>query len=183
MTLLVPRIQDQVRVCLPQPALGKPLQLFIQLHVETANGGRGNLMAAEFLGNRLDLARGNPLHVHLSHRPDQGFFTALITLEDLRPKVTLPVLRHPQFQLPHPRDQRPAVISRTVVAPILRALPLLGAQRLIHLRLQDLLENLSNQRSQEILLLPHQLFPVRLLRAILLAGHLAFPFFPPPNGM
>jgi len=38
-------------------------------------------------------------------------------------------------------------------------------------------------RPQKIFLLANEFFPVRLIRAILLPGHLIFPFFPPLNGM
>src|SRR6516162_4270409 len=75
-------------------------------------------------GDRLHLARRHPLHVHLRQRPHQRLLRALVALEQRRREPTLPVLRHPQLQRPHPGDQRPAVVAAAIAEPTRAALPL-----------------------------------------------------------
>ena len=61
---------------------------------------------------------------------------------------------------------------------------ILGAAiRFVHFAFQHLLDHLLDQRPEEVLLLRHQLFPVGLLRAILLSGHLLLSFLSAANGM
>ena len=85
-------------------------------------------MAAQLLGNRLNLARRNALHVHLCQRRHQRSLRALIALEQFGREPALAILRHAQLELADPGDQRPAVIARTVAQTARRPLALLGAQ-------------------------------------------------------
>ena len=66
---------------------------------------------AQLLGDRLDFAGRNPLHVHLRQRRHQSPLRALITLEQFGREPPRSILRHPQFELADLRDQCPAVIS------------------------------------------------------------------------
>ena len=110
--LLVARIQNHVRVGFLQPALGELLQLRVQRLVRPAHRRRRHLVAAQILRDRLHLPRRHPLDVHLRQRPHQSLLAPLIAFKHLRPEPPLPLLRHPQLQLPHARRQRPAVVAR-----------------------------------------------------------------------
>src|SRR3954447_14094646 len=105
--------------------------------------------------------------------------SSLVPFEDLGPESSLPVLWHPQLELAHTRDQCPSVIAGTIPLPTRRALSFPSSERLLHLRFQYLLNDFLDERPQKLLLLGQHFFPVRLLRVILLSGHLSFPFFPP----
>src|SRR5579863_5691790 len=89
------RIQHHIRVFFLQPALRKLLQFLIERLIDAADAGGRKLMPAQLFRNRLDLARGNTLHVHFSQRSHQCFFAPLIALEHLRPKAPLAVLGNP----------------------------------------------------------------------------------------
>ena len=128
-------------------------------------------MPAQRLGHRLDLARRNPLHVHLGQGADQRLLRALIALEQLGREPPQPVLRHPQFQRPDPGDQRAAVIAAAVGKPRLAPLPLLGADRLGHLRLERRLHQRLHRRTHEILVPRQQSFHVDYFRLTLAFGH------------
>ena len=98
-------------------------------------------------------------------------------------KTPLPILRHAQFEFPDPGHQRPPVIPGSVSLPARSALPFRRSQCLVHLRFQHLLDHLLYERPQEIILLRYNLFPVDLLRAILLSGHLVLSFPSAHNGI
>ena len=140
-----------------------------------------NSCPAQLLGDGLDLPCRYALHVHLGQSSDQRLLTSLIPLEDLGPEPSLSILRHPQFQLPHPCDQCAPVIPGTVSLPIRCALAFVGSQHLLHLGFHHLLQHLSDQRSKEIRLIANHLFPLQSVRAMLLSGHL-LSFLSPVNG-
>src|SRR5262249_12448453 len=98
-------------------------------------------------------------------------------------EAPLPILRHPEFQLSHPRHQRPSLIARAVALAVGGAFALLGTHGFIHLPFQHLPDNLLDQRPQKILLPRHPLFPVGSFRVILLSGHLLLSFLSAANGM
>src|SRR5207249_4922589 len=93
-------------------------------------------------------------------------------------EVPLPVLRHAQFQLPHPRDQRPLIVPAAITAPVGRPLALARSQGLVHLYLEDLLHHFLDHRAQVVAFL-HQFqqprFPFLAGCSILLSGHGPFP--------
>ncbi len=60
------------------------------------------------------------------------------------------ILRHPQLELAHPRDQRAAIVARTVAEPLRRALAFRSSQRLVHLRFQHLLHHRADHLAQPI---------------------------------
>ena len=129
-------------------------------------------MAAQLFGDRLYLPRGHTLDVHFRQRAHQRLLTPLISFENLRPESPLSILRHPQLQLAHSRDQRPAIGARSVAQSLRGPLSLAGLQRLFHLQFQHLLDYLSHHCLQKVFLPSHQIFPVLLRYAILLSGHL-----------
>jgi hypothetical protein len=92
-------------------------------------------------------------------------------LEQLGRKPTHPVLRHPQFELADPRHQRPAVVPRPIALPPRRALALLGAHSLGHLRFEHLLQRRPHQRPQKLLVLRQNGFDVDRPRLTLPLGH------------
>ena len=110
-------------------------------------------MTTQLLGDRLHLARRNPLHIHLRQRRHQCPLWTLIALEQLGRESPRTILRNAQFELAYPRDQRSAVITRPIAQPVCAPLALLGTQRLRHLRFEHLLEGRSNQHPQELLVL------------------------------
>jgi hypothetical protein len=81
-------------------------------------------------------------------------------------------LWNPQLQLAHTRDECPAVVAGSISLPVRCPLALFGSEHFLHLGFHHLLEDLPDQRSQEILLPANHLFPVQLVRVILLSGHL-----------
>ena len=108
-------------------------------------------MAHKLLGNLFDLPCRNTLHVHLGQSRNQRLLRTLIALKQLRGEPTLAVLWNSQLQLANPRNQKPRVIPRAIAKPSIGSLALLGAQRLAHLRFQNLLQRRLNQRLQELL--------------------------------
>ena len=77
------RVEDEVGKGLFEGAAGKCLEAFVQTLVDRGNGGGREGMAAEFLGDRLDLPGRDALHVHLGQSRHERLFGALITLEEL----------------------------------------------------------------------------------------------------
>lgn len=67
-------------------------------------------MAAQLLGDRLDLAGRDALHVHLGQGRHQRLLGTLVTLEQLGREPPVAVLRHPQLELADPGDEG-AVVS------------------------------------------------------------------------
>ena len=74
-------------------------------------------MAAEFLGDRLDLPGRDALHVHLSQSRHERLFGALITLEELSREAPVPVLRYAQLQLADTSDESARVVAGAVAEP------------------------------------------------------------------
>ena len=96
-------------------------------------------MPTQLFGDRLHLACRHALYIHLQHRRHERFLTPLVPLEDFCAEASLPVLRHPQLDMPDPRHQPPAVITGAVPEPARCALALARLQRFVHLRFQHLL--------------------------------------------
>ena len=107
-------------------------------------------MAAQLLGDRLDLAGRNALHVHLGQRRHQRLFGALIALEELGREPAVPILRHAQLELANPGDERAGVVAGAVAEPGGRALALLGPERVGHLGFQHLLHHRANDLAQPV---------------------------------
>ena len=169
--LLVACIEDQIGIVLAQPPLGKRPQTLVERFVDRADRGCGKTVAAQRLGHRLDLARRNALHVHLGQGADQRFLRTLVAFEQLSRKSPQPILRHAQFQGPYPGDQRAAVIAAAVGNTRLAPLPLLGADRLRHLRLERGLHQRLHRCTHEILVPRQQSFQVDYFRLTLALGH------------
>ena len=101
-------------------------------------------MAAELLGDRLDLTGRDALYVHLGKLRHQGLFGALVAFEEFGRKSSVAILRHPQLELAHPGDERAGVVAGAVAEPGGRALALLGPERVGHLGFQHLLHHRPN---------------------------------------
>ena len=117
-------------------------------------------MPAQCLGHRLDLARRNPLHVHLSQGADQRLLRALIARKQFGREPPHAILRHPQLQRAHPGVQQTAIVAAAVRHPRRSPLALLRADRLAHLRLERRLNLRFNRRTSEILVAGQQSFQV-----------------------
>ena len=128
-------------------------------------------MPAQLLRDRLHFARRHALHVHLGERRHEGALRALIALEQLGREAALPVLRHPQLQFADPGDQRPTVGAGPVTEQRHSPLVLLGAERLRHLRFQDLLQRRSHDLADKLAILGKQCFQRRRSRLTLSFGH------------
>ncbi len=128
-------------------------------------------MAAQLLGDRLDLPGRHALHVHLGQRRHQRLLRALVALEQLGRESPLTVLRHAQLQLPDPGDERAAVITAAVAEPQRRPLALLRAQRLGHLGFEQLLQDRLDQWPQEVPVLRQQRLHFLQRRPKLASGH------------
>ena len=144
--LLVTGIEDEVREFDFQAPAGKALQFPVELHVHLADGRGAELMPAQFLGDGLDFARRDALHIHLHERGHQGLLRALVTLEKLRGEAALPVLRHAQFHRAHARDQLARIVAAAIALPTLGALALGRTDRVAHLRFKDFLQKPLHQR-------------------------------------
>jgi hypothetical protein len=77
---------------------------------------------AQLLGDCLDLAGRDPLHIHLGQRRHQRLLRALPTLEQFRRETAAPILRHPQLQRPHTRP------AHAVLLPVCRLHHLFDAE-------------------------------------------------------
>ena len=86
-------------------------------------------MAAQLLGDRLDLPGRDALHLHLDQRRHERLLAALIALEELRGKPALPVLRHTQFHRAHTGHQAAWVMAAAVALPGFATLALGGTER------------------------------------------------------
>jgi hypothetical protein len=115
-------------------------------------------VAAQLLGDRLHLARRNALHIHLRQGGDERPLGALVALEQLGGEAAVAILRNPELQLADAGNQRAPVRAGAVAKPLDRALALLGAQRLGHLRFQHLLHDGPNHLPQPIRIMQQKLF-------------------------
>jgi hypothetical protein len=147
---LITRIEDQVRVGLLEPALGKLRQAGIQPLVDGADARGRKAVPTQFLRDRLHLSRGYPLDIHLRQGRNESPLGALIALEQLRRESTFPVLRHPQLQFADPRHQRPAIVSRTIAEPLSCSFALGRTDRLGHLGLENLLQRRAHQNPDKV---------------------------------
>jgi len=132
-------------------------------------------MAAEFLGDRLDLPGRDALHVHLGQRRNQGLLGALVALEELGREAAVAVLRHAQFELAHPGDKGSAVIAGAVAEPSRGALAFLGSERICHLGFQHLLHHRANDLAQPIRALGEKLVDAGDRRLSFNPGHGGIP--------
>ncbi len=103
--LLVAGVEDEVGEGLSERATGKGGEALVQPLVDRRDGRGREGVAAELLGDRLDLPGRDALHVHLRQGGHQRPLRALVTLKQLGREATLPVLRHPQLELANPGDE------------------------------------------------------------------------------
>src|SRR5271165_2154675 len=129
--LLIPGVEDEVGERLGKGALGEGVKVFVQALVDGRNGGGREGVAAQLLGDRLDLAGRDALHVHLGQRRHQRLLGALVALEELGREPAVPILRHAQLELAHPCDERTSVVAGTVAEPGGRAFALPGPESVI----------------------------------------------------
>ena len=107
-------------------------------------------MAAQFLGDRLDLPGRDALHVHLGQRRHGRLLGALIAFEEFGREPPVSGLRHAQLELAHPGDEGAAVIAGAVTEPGCGALALFGPERVGHLGFQHLLHHRANDLAQAV---------------------------------
>ena len=145
---LIAGIQDQVRAGLVQPPARELGQAFGELHVDRADRRGREAVAAQLLGDRLDLAGRHALDVHLGQRRHERLLGALVAFEQLGREAAGAVLRHSELQLADPGDQGAIVVAAAVAEARRRSLALLGTQRRGHLGFQQLLQHRLHQRTQ-----------------------------------
>jgi hypothetical protein len=115
-------------------------------------------VATQLLGDRLDLARRHALHVHLDQRRHQRLLRPLVAFEQFRREPPRAVLRDPKLQHPNPRHKLALVVAGPVADPFACALPLLGPDRLCHLRFQNLLHHGLQNPPKAVLIRQQQRF-------------------------
>ena len=115
--LLVARVEDEIGKGLFEGASGKGLEAFVQTLVDGGDGRGRKGVAAELLGDRLDLPGRDTLHVHFGQRRHQRLLGALIAFEKLSREAAVAILRHAQLQLADPGDEGARVIAGAVAEP------------------------------------------------------------------
>ena len=115
-------------------------------------------MAAQLLGDGLDLPGRDALHVHLGERRHERLLGALVAFEQLGREAAVAVLRHPQLELADTGDERARVVAGAVAEPGLRALALLGPERVGHLGFEHLLHHGAHDLAQAVRLCRDQVF-------------------------
>src|SRR5918996_57136 len=168
---LVTGVDDEIRAGLVEPAPRKPCQLLVEPGVDRTDRRGREAVPAQLLGDRLDLAGGYPLDVHLGERRHQRLLRALVTLEQLGREAAGAVLRHSELQLADPGDQRSGVVARPIAEPLQRPLALLGAQRFGRLGFQELLQHRLHQQPQKVLVRRQQRLHFLKRRPKLASGH------------
>ena len=128
-------------------------------------------MAAQLLGDRLDLAGRDALHVHLGQRRHQRLLGALIAFEEFGRELSVPILRHAQLELADASDERAGVVAGAIADPSRRALALPGVERVRHLGFQHLLHHRANDLAQPIRAPGEKLFDGCDRRLTLGLGH------------
>src|SRR5215210_3409801 len=172
---LVASVEDEVRKRLGEMAAGKGGKALVQTLVDGRDGRGRKGVAAELLGDRLDLPGRDPLHIHLGKSCYQGSLRALISFEQLGREVTLPVLRDPQLKLANPGDQGAPVIAGAVADPLRRPFSLAGAERVGHFGFEHLLHHGTNHLAQPIRVRKQKLFDRGDRWLTFLLGHGGFP--------
>jgi hypothetical protein len=112
--LLVASIEDQVGERFVEATAGKGGETIVEALVDRRDRRGREAVAAQLLGDRLDLHRRNALHVHLGQRRDERLLGALVAFEQLGREAAVTVLRDPQLELANPGDQRATVVARTI---------------------------------------------------------------------
>src|SRR5208282_1622598 len=148
--LLITRVEDEVGERLAKGASGKGVEALVQALVDGGDGGGRKGMAAQLLGDRLDLASRNALHIHLGQRRHQRLLGSLVALEKLGREPAVSVLRHAQLELANPGDERAGVVAGAIAEPSAGALALLSPERVGHLGFQHLLHDRPNDLPQPV---------------------------------
>ena len=154
--LLIAGVEDEVRERLGKGASGEGVEAFVQALVDGGDGGGREGVAAQLLGDRLDLAGRDALHVHLGQRRHQRLFGALAAFEQFGREAAVSVLRHAQLELADPGDQGAGVIAGAVAQPSRGALALPGRERIGHLGFHHLLHHCADDLPQPVRALPEQ---------------------------
>ena len=99
--LLIIGIQEEIGIFAQRP-IPPLLQLGVQQGSCSAHLGRRNRNAAQLLGDRFDLAGGDPLNIHLRQRQGQGSLAAQPFLQCFRVETAFTHLGHIKGDLPDP---------------------------------------------------------------------------------
>ena len=106
-------------------------------------------MAAEFLGDRLDLPGRRPARTSRPRRHER-LFGALITLEELSREAPVPVLRYAQFELADTSDESARVIAERWPSRAAERSPFLRPKRVRHLGFEHLLHHSPDELPQPV---------------------------------
>jgi hypothetical protein len=139
---LIPRIHNQIRVFFHQPPVPPLLQVFIQPLDRPRHSGSRDLRAAQLLGYRPHPPGRYALQIHLLQRQKKRLLATLVVVEHPGPEPSRPFGRHRQLESAHPGLECSRPVAAAVPAahsgPLIRP----GLQKLSHLRLQQLLDEL-----------------------------------------
>lgn len=128
------RIKNQMGIELFQLPVAKPRQCPVQPIV---NGAGRKTVTAQFLGDGLDLADGDKLHLPRRQCRDQRLLVARAALNEPGGELAAAIPQDLQFELADPGDQISAVIAQPIPASGLGEFPPvpLPETRSFHLRI------------------------------------------------
>jgi hypothetical protein len=151
--LLIAGIDDEVRILGLEALASEALEFLIEARVEVADGAGAKLVAAELLAHGLDLSSRDALDIHLDESSHESLLTALITLENLGAETALAVLRNAKLHGADTSDEFARIIATAIAEAAIGALALGGAEGIIHLGLQELLNGELDDAADEVLIL------------------------------
>jgi hypothetical protein len=127
--LLIPRVQDQIRILALEFPAGKTPELLIKLLVEPADRARAKTVPTELFADGFDVPSRYSLDVHLCERRHQRLLAALIALENLGGKPSVAILGNSQLEFAYPGDQAARVVAASKRSSHLRLALLFPLQR------------------------------------------------------
>ena len=148
--LLVAGVEDEVRHRFVELALGEGGERLVEALVDPRDGRRRDAVAAQLLGDRLDLACRDALDVHLRQGAHQRLLGALVTFEQLGGEASFAVAGDAQLELADAGHETARIVAGAVAEPVRRAFPGGGGQRSRHLLLQDLLQEVLEQETKPV---------------------------------
>jgi hypothetical protein len=124
-------------------------------------------VAAQLLGDRLDLAGGDALDVHLGQGGHQRLLGALIAPEQLGREAAIPVLRHAQLEFTHAGPQGAGVVAEAGGGAFAR----LGLEGVRHFGFEHLLHDGAHNLAQAVRAVAQKVLDGSGGRFILRIGH------------
>ena len=127
------------------------LELAVQLLVQPADGAGRERVPTQLFCDLLGFPGRNAHHVHRHQCQHERLLAALIALENLGTEQPIAVLRHAQLELANASEIAAPVVAGPVAAPLIGALSLPRAKRIVHLGFEDLLQRNLHELPQQVL--------------------------------